>query len=325
MTYADLSRRSQIRRMHAAARLALGDYGLQDADLRVVNHDFNTTFRVTAADGTRAALRINVNSQFGPEAIDAEAEWVRAIAAETDVHVPAPIPTRDGRSATRTSCAGIDRPLGAVLYRWIDGPNLGEPAPLVGLEALGQAAARLHAHAETWRSPAIAARPNQAMPLMGEPDRLRANPRFTKTQQTVIADALDQVEAVTAAHFAGPTLLAHADLHVWNAKWYHKRLTVFDFDDCGITTPLHDLSISTYYLRDQPGAEAALLRGYERERPVPDHTETEWEALVASRNLLLLNDVLDNITADMADFLPGYIQRTVGRMGRYLKTGRFEL
>lgn len=326
MTYADLSRRSQIRRMRGAARLALADYGLEDADLRVVNHDFNTTFRVTAVDGRRAALRINVNSRFGPDEVAAEAEWVGALGRESDVGVPPLIPTLDGRAATSTACPGIDRPLAAILYGWIEGRDLGQPAPIRGLEALGRSAALLHNHAEGWRSPAIARRPDQAMPLMGEPDRLTVpDRRITAARRSVLTDALAMITDRTAAEFAQPGLLVHADLHVWNARWHRGELTVFDFDDCGLGTRLQDLAISAYYLRDQPGAEEALLRGYEQVRPLPDHDPEVFEALVASRNLLLLNDVLENVTADMADFLPGYIQRTVARMRRYLKSGRFEL
>lgn len=326
MTYAALSRRSQIRRMRAAARRALADYGLADAELRVVNHDFNTTFRVTAADGSRAALRINVNSRFGPDEVAAEAEWVGAVGRESDVAVPPLLPTLDGRAATATTCAGIDRPLAAVLYGWIEGRDLGQPAPIRGLEALGQAAALLHRHAETWQSPALTHRPDQAMPLMGDPDRITApDRRITATQRSILADALARITDLTASEFGGPTQLIHADLHVWNARWHTGRLTVFDFDDCGLGTPLQDLAISTYYVRDQPGAEAALRRGYERERPFPDHEPEVFEALVAARNLVLLNDMLENVTADMAEFLPGYTAKTVGRMRSYLKTGRFDL
>ena len=69
--YANVSRRTQVERMRAAARRALAEYGLEEAELRLLCHEFNTTFRVTTADGQRAALRMNVNSGHGVEAVAA--------------------------------------------------------------------------------------------------------------------------------------------------------------------------------------------------------------------------------------------------------------
>ena len=48
--------------------------------LALLEHGFNTSFRVDTSDGRRFALRISVNSHFDPEVVDAfleaEAEFI---------------------------------------------------------------------------------------------------------------------------------------------------------------------------------------------------------------------------------------------------------
>ena len=325
MIYAEASRRTQIRRMRDAARRALAEYGLENAELRLLCHEFNTTFRVTTADGRRAALRMNVNSTHGIDAVAAEAEWVRAVGEETVVRVAELIPTLDGRPATETTCDGIERPVPAVLYGWIEGRDLGDNPSHRQLETLGAAMAHLHDHTERWPKKRIGARPEIGVPLMGEPDATIGDKRLTASQRSVVADARAQIDDLVAPVFAGRQQLIHADLHAWNARWHEGTLTVFDFDDCGRGAPLQDLAIAAFYQRDQPEREAALLRGYASVRPLPSHDPAQYEALVAERNILLLISVLDSNNADMREFLPGYAKKTATRLRRYLRTGRFDL
>ncbi len=325
MRYADASRRTQVRRIGEAARRALADYGMEDAALRLLCHEFNTTFRVTTSDGRRAALRVNVNSTHDVAGVTAEAEWVAAIATETAVRVAEPVLTLDGRLATSTTCEGIDRPLAMVMYRWLEGRDLGNTATRRQLEALGAAMARLHDHTCDWPRERIGDRPMIGAPLMGEPDLIVDNPRLTAPQRSVIAAARARIDEATASIFAGTQQLIHADLHAWNARWHNQTLTVFDFDDCGVGTALQDLAIAAYYLRDNADHEAALRRGYEAVRPLPDHDPAQYEALVAERNIVLLLSVIDSNNAAMREFLPDYAKKTVRRLRRYLRCGRFEL
>ena len=117
--------------------------------------------------------------------------------------------------------------------------------------------------------------------------------------------------------------LLHADLHVWNLKWYRGRLAGFDFDDCGIGVPAQDLAISAYYLRDDTEQEAALLEGYAQVQPLPAFTNPQFEAQVAGRNLVLLNDVIVSINAEYRAMMPRYVANTVTKLRHYLDTGEF--
>ena len=146
--FAALSRRSQLQRLRSAAERVLAEYGIADADLRLKQLDFNATYRIDSSKG-RFALRINVNSPHGAEAVAAEAAWVEALAADTDLQVPLPARTADGAPATTARVDGLDRDLGAVLYSWLPGRDVGEEAPRVRLRVLGAAMATMHEHTRT--------------------------------------------------------------------------------------------------------------------------------------------------------------------------------
>lgn len=324
IAFADVARRTQLGRLRGAAERALTAYALEGASLRLVLHEFNATYRVDH-DGQRFALRINTNSPHGVAAVQAEAAWVDAIRTDTELLVPEPVRTADGGLSTAVEVDGLDGQRGAVLYRWLDGPDLGEQVSLRRFREVGRAAAILHEHTATWTHPTASARPRLDSVLLDEPDHITGDPRITERDGAVLAATRRELERVLAPVFSGPRQLIHADLHVWNTKWVQGRVAVLDFDDCGYGSPLQDLAISAYYLSDRAGTVDALLDGYADVRPVPDHTAEQFTALVASRNLLLLNSILPHVTAGMDDFLPGYLERTVTRLQRWLDTGIFEL
>ena len=80
MRFEDLSTAAQVARIRRTAFAALADYPLEVARLRLLNHGFNTTYRVDTTDGRRFALRINVNSRRSPQNLAAEVAWLTALA-----------------------------------------------------------------------------------------------------------------------------------------------------------------------------------------------------------------------------------------------------
>lgn len=326
MAFADLSSRAQVMRLRGVAQAALAQYPLEVQRLRLVNHGFNTTFRVDADHDRRFALRINVNSQRRREWIAAEMAWQEAIVSDTDLTVPAPQRTRTGGLVARAPSADLGRDLDAVLYSWLPGPDLGDAATPHQMHGVGRALATLHTHGEHWRPPSGTDLPVFDEPLFGAPDRLTiGHPLVSGEQQSVLAAAL----AETSRHHremstAATPIPLHADLHQWNTKWHRGRLALFDFDDSGFGIPLQDLAISAYYVRRvDPRLEDALHEGYASVRPLPDGIDDHYEALLASRNVLLLNDVLDTVNPEMRDALPSYLPTTVLRLAEWLDTGVF--
>ncbi len=119
----------------------------------------------------------------------------------------------------------------------------------------------------------------------------------------------------------------HADLHGGNLKWHEGRLAVFDFDDAGLGLPVLDLAITTFYLRrgGDEAAETALREGYTEVLPWPDVAPGDLEALVASRQLLLANDLLGSSTASLRAMAADYLVTTVARLRHWFDTGTFRL
>jgi hypothetical protein len=63
--------------------LAHNDLG--DCRAESINHEYNSTFKVSTEDGEHYALRINVNSPRSLENLNAEIFWVNSV---TEVKTP---------------------------------------------------------------------------------------------------------------------------------------------------------------------------------------------------------------------------------------------
>ncbi|MBK8461165.1 MAG: phosphotransferase [Micropruina sp.] len=219
----------------------------------------------------------------------------------------------------------LGRELPAALFAWLPGPNLGWSPRPDQVRALGRAMATLHDHSAGWRLPEGCDLPSIDTVLMNVPHRMHTDhPLLTDERRPVLVAAFDQVQRHYHAFFAdAPRQVLHADLHGGNAKWHRGRLSVFDFDDAGIGVPLQDLAISAYYLRDRIDLEAELLAGYAEVRPLPTFSAEQYEAVVASRNLVLVNDTIGSSHAGVRDGAELYVANSVVKLRKYLQTGRF--
>lgn len=321
-----LSQRAQVARLRPVALAALRDYGLEVAGLRLLNHGFNTTFRVDTTDGRRFALRLNVNSRRRPGQLAAEMAWLSALARDTDLRVPTPQPTLSGELLTRVHSPDLGRDLPGALFSWLPGRDLGEAATPAQMREVGRAAAALHAHARDWALPAGAELTVIDQPLMDSPNHLAADHEgLTPERREVIDEALRRVSGTLRRLYAGeaPRVL-HADLHPWNLRWARGTLSVFDFDDSALGLPVQDLTIAAYYLRPNQALEEALFAGYAEVLPPPACAQEDYEALLAGRNLVMLNDLLVNTTADIRALLPRYLPNTVTKLRHFLNTGTFQ-
>jgi Ser/Thr protein kinase RdoA (MazF antagonist) len=183
--------------------------------------------------------------------------------------------------------------------------------------------AMLHSHAQQWSLPVDATLPASDDLWMHGTNHLDVpHPLLTPERRAVIDEAVAHVQPrYEAVYASGRPQVLHGDLHLGNVKWYRGRLSVFDFDDCVIGVPTQDLAVSTYYLRPLDGLEAALFEGYSQLRPVPEVAPDRFEALVAGRNILLLNELFGTETADFRDALPTYVANSVLKLRAYLDSG----
>ncbi|GGK77025.1 phosphotransferase enzyme family protein [Ornithinimicrobium pekingense] len=322
--YVDLTDEDQAEALRPVALEAAARFGLDVSALEVLTHSYNTTFCVRTDEGRRVALRIGTNSTTAPAAVVAQQEWQVAIAEETEVLVPRPLRTTDGGWYAVVPSDALGREVLVTCASWLDGADVEQPDPSVARE-LGRTMALLHDHARTWRMPAGGQLRTLDTPLFGDEDRLAAVPGLAPDQVEVLQEARRRTEEAFDEAFAGTAPIPlHADLHGFNLKWHDERLAVFDFDDSGLAVPVLDLAISAFYLRKGDGtAEEAMLAGYADVAPLPQVGPDTFEAMVASRQLLLANDLLGSTTARWRGRASDYLRVSVERLAHWLRTGRF--
>jgi Ser/Thr protein kinase RdoA (MazF antagonist) len=184
----------------------------------------------------------------------------------------------------------------------------------------------MHQHARTWSMPEGANLPLYDEPLCGDEDLL-AGLELSAADRAVLHEADARGRAAFAeAALVAPAIPLHADLHGGNLKWDGRRLAVFDFDDAGRGVPAFDLAVATFYLRGgDPSVEQALRAGYERAGPLPELGDEAFEALVAARQLLLLNSLYATSTATWRSEADEYLLTTLARLRAWRASGRFRL
>jgi Ser/Thr protein kinase RdoA (MazF antagonist) len=155
------SNRQRIARMRRVAVRALDTYPLVDRELRFVADEDNTTFRVdaTAPDGRdRFLLPVHRPARHGRNvdpaaAIGSELIWLTALRTGTDLLVPAPFRTIDGKLTTVAASPDVPEPWVCSVLRWMDGRvHTAAPRP-VHLRRLRSVMAQLHNDADQWRVP----------------------------------------------------------------------------------------------------------------------------------------------------------------------------
>ncbi|MFA4840971.1 MAG: phosphotransferase [Agrococcus sp.] len=322
--YDERSEAEQVEALRPIALRAAEAFGLHVERMEVVLHAYNTTFAIDASDGRRFALRVGTNSHSTPAHAIAQQAWLRAIARETDVRVPAPLATPDGRWCVEVDAPVLGRPALVTVATWLEGEDADALEPEAA-HALGRAMATLHAHAAGWSPPPDGGLPRFDTPLVGDEDALDRAPGLSVEERSVLAEARERTREVFERLHRGARLRPlHADLHGGNLKWHQGHLAVFDFDDAGLGLPVLDLAISAFYLRGgAPGLEDALREGYAEISPLPRIARADFEGLIAARQLLLANSLLVTSTADLRAQAEDYTRVSVARLRHWLESGRF--
>ena len=70
-------------------------------------------------------------------------------------------------------------------------------------------------------------------------------------------------------------------------------------------------------------AEPSFLAGYAGVRPLPRVSPDVFEGMVAGRNLLLVDDLIEQPNAELRAMIPGYVANSVRRLRGWLETGRY--
>ena len=325
--YTELSQEQQIELVAKAVPDFLAQYKLDGSTFKNVNHGFNSSFKVDALDGNSYALRINTNSKKSAAQVEAEIRLLELIAENRVVDAPVPVRTNLDQAYSKVSLDFLGRDVTAVLNHWIDGEDLGDEITDAELIQLGAAMAKLHKFSKDIPDELVNICPRIDRTLFNSPDNLRKDePRFDAEMRSLIDQAFEISEVVFAEISKNSVpIVIHADLHPSNVLKTSTGLAVIDFDDVGVGYEIQDLAITFFYLRDMPGKEELVLEGYRSVSKLPKLKESHIEALLLSRQLLLLNDLLDVTTAEEIAYTPEYIEISRLRIKHFLNTGRFEL
>ena len=277
----------------AAARAALEHYDLDVRSLTLVAESFNTVFRAVTPAGTYA-VRVGSPLHIHADGIaGVEQRWTDRL-GQQGVRVPRVVPNRDGRPETHVSAGRTVR--GCVVFEWVHGRTLRTFGPRRAA-LLGRLAARLHADAAGWceAAPDGVLVPDHVL-YFRVPDAL---PPAGSAYGSVFQDARDRAQKVLDAlwrHSPGPPQLLHGDLH--EKGGFKVQMVPLDFQDAIWGFVAQDLSITLTALRRQPDAEraeASFRAGYAEVRRWPDVSPELMDALVAARQLNMINLTVNNV------------------------------
>lgn len=314
--YYSLTEEGRRRRLKELASTALEDYDLDVVRIRGMTGGTNGIFRLDTSDGARYAMRIGIGPPIGhpPDEVASELAFLRAIADEPGVAVPTPIRCRDGRWFTSASSGFVPHERPVVIFSWLEGTLLADRVDTIGLEGFGAATARLHRAADRFVPPEGFAAPryDRIYPYdvpfilftdVGDdllpPGRRRVFEQGAELVETGLRRLVDRE----------PPRVLHGDLHGWNIKTHHGRISVFDFEDIVWGWPVQDLATALYYQWsgdhfDRRCAEART--GYEAVAAWPDRGG-ELETFIIGRTLVMANDVVSQ--PEWIDEAPGIFER----------------
>ena len=274
-------------RLRALATVALARWGVRDCEPEIVKYRENAVFRVAAADGRDAVLRVHRHGYHSDAALRSELAWLAALHAD-GIAVPAAIPSAAGEPFEIVQGAGVPEPRQVDMLTWMPGIPIGtleeglNPA-IVDVHAVfagvGRLCARLHNQTEAWTLPTGFTRHAWDREGLVGPEPLWG--RFWEAavlgtkERRLIERARASVRDALTAYGRSPRRygLIHADFNLDNMLLDGERVIPLDFDDCGFGWHLFDLATvwTIYHGSDLAEAiRAGVVEGYRRERDLPD-------------------------------------------------------
>ncbi len=274
-------------RLRALATEALVRWGVTGCAPEIVKVRENAVFRVRAADGREAVLRVHRHGYHSDAALGSELAWTESL-REAGIDVPAVIPSAAGAPFERVEAAGVPELRQVDMLGWMPGIPIGtleeglNPAIAdthAAFAGVGRLLARLHDQADAWPRPAGFVRHAWDRDGLVGPDPLWG--RFWEAavlgagERRLIERARTRAhrELTACGHAPGRYGLIHADCNLDNMLLDGERVIILDFDDCGFGWHLFDLAtVWTMFIGSALAEEirTGVVEGYREVRALTD-------------------------------------------------------
>ncbi len=326
--YSSLTEKGQARRLRPLALNALKRYDLDVTHLRLVTNDMNGIFRVDTTDGQKFILRVTLpEGGHDLDHVAAEMDWLAALARDTSLSVPRPLPARDGKLVVTAAAPGVPEPRLCEVFSWVPGKDLADEMTVSNIAKLGKLMAQLHLHACTYQPPAQLSllrfdRPfpfPEPVVLFDESFVGMFPPERRAIYEKAIAWAQQSIDRLQASGEAMRIL--HNDLHQWNVRSFRGMLSPIDFEDLMFGWPVQDIATTLYYF---PAENFAALReafqdGYTRHAPWPERHPGEIDSFIAARGFGLVNFVLNDPNPNWKDQAAQFVERVETRLRKLME------
>jgi Ser/Thr protein kinase RdoA (MazF antagonist) len=287
------------------AKAALEQYGIQDARFAILKEGTNQRkllFRVESPTRGRFVLRVYKLSRPSENLLP-ELLWLQALRREMPLSVPEPVPTIDGSLISHVSFKGASKPRRGVLLRWLPGRRkaVTDLSPM-DLSLVGSRIGRLHRHCEQYEVPEGLVFPyvwgwdwvfGETAPLWQKGKSVYSQSEMDVFQAAGERVRHDLQELGKDSNVFG---IIHRDLHLNNFLFHKGEAYAIDFETSGWGYYLFDLTVPLSILEGciehSAPMKAALLEGYQRERPLPEDHLRYLETFMAMRIVQKINMVL---------------------------------
>lgn len=280
----------------ACARAALPTYGVDPAaEVGLLNVSENGTFLLTEPSGARTVLRVHRSGYHTERAIRSELAWVEALRSEGVVNTPAYLPAPDGSPVVAASAGGESRYV--VRFEFVEGREPEESRLVGDFEELGRITARLHQHARSWHRPDWFSRftwdYDTSLGARGHWGRWQDGLGVGRSELAVLGRLDETLRNRLTAYGQGADRfgLIHADTRLANLLVAGDRVSVIDFDDCGLSWFLYDLASAVSFIEHEPYVPELVdswVRGYRDVAPLSAEEEAEIPTFIMLRRLLLV-------------------------------------